>query len=632
MAERAVALAAPYLAADRFRHRPTRAGSPAEVVLARWLEALVRKLQRLCGIELPAGHIVATAEPAGLPGGDPLRRRGAGPPGAENRPCPALRRLGSTAYDFAAALRELQAWANRLCLGPSTRAIVEAARSRGIPVRRLNVASLVQFGHGAQQRRICTAETDGTGAIAESIAQDKELTKTLLRRVGIPVPEGRPVTSAADAWEAAVEVGTPVVVKPRDANHGRGVAIRLSTREAVMNVVRDRRRRRRRRRDRRTIRARASNTACWSSAIGWWRCRAASPTWSSATAGIRSASWSIWPISIRVGATNSPGRCARSRSTRCRESLLEQQGYAADSIPAGRRPGDHSSTTANTRPTSPISCIPKSPSLAVLAARVVGLDVAGIDLVTPDISRPLEPRRGMIIEVNAGPGLQMHAEPQIGRPRPGRRRDHRNAVSRRTDRPHSDRRPWPKHPAPPPPPWPRPICWAAPAGTSDWPRRPARGSAAGFLGSHPGRPNCRRFAAQSLRRGGRVRSLGRRRLHRGPGLRRLRRGRDAASGSRRRPTLPDETETWRRILVESVSPLGTAIFEAADPRARRLAACCRGEVLFCHPRPPHPLLVAQRAAGQQDRLLARRRDLGRLSAIAKWRSPPPATLIRRPTA
>ena len=94
----------------------------------------------------------------------------------------------------------------------------------------------MQFGHGSQQRRICTAETDGTGIIAESIAQDKELTKTLLRRVGIPVPEGRPVTSAADAWEAAVEVGTPVVVKPRDANHGRGVAIKLSTREAVMNA------------------------------------------------------------------------------------------------------------------------------------------------------------------------------------------------------------------------------------------------------------------------------------------------------------------------------------------------------------------------------------------------------------
>src|SRR5262249_22824135 len=80
---------------------------------------------------------------------------------------------------------------------------------------------------------ICTAETDRTSAIAETVAQDKELTRTLLRSVGVPVPEGRPVEDAEDAWRAAEELGLPVVVKPRYGNHGRGVATNLITREQV---------------------------------------------------------------------------------------------------------------------------------------------------------------------------------------------------------------------------------------------------------------------------------------------------------------------------------------------------------------------------------------------------------------
>ena len=187
---RAVELAQPYLTKADFAIDTEAISPPAELVLARWLEALVRKLQSLCGIELPAGHIVATADPAICRVAIRFEDEGLVRPALKIAHDLLLAALDRQPYDFAAALRELQRWANRLCLGPSTRAIVEAAHSRGIPVRRLNVASLVQFGHGSQQRRICTAETDGTGAIAESIAQDKELTKTLLRRVGIPVPAG----------------------------------------------------------------------------------------------------------------------------------------------------------------------------------------------------------------------------------------------------------------------------------------------------------------------------------------------------------------------------------------------------------------------------------------------------------
>ena len=109
-----------------------------------------------------------------------------------------------------------------------------AAQARGIPTRRLNTGSMVQFGYGARQRRILAAQTDRTGALAEEIAQDKDLTRDMLRAVGVPVPEGRPVTDAEDAWEAAQDIGTPVVVKPQFGSQGRGVATNLSTREQVM--------------------------------------------------------------------------------------------------------------------------------------------------------------------------------------------------------------------------------------------------------------------------------------------------------------------------------------------------------------------------------------------------------------
>ncbi len=137
-------------------------------------------------------------------------------------------------FDVRGEVQKLRELAEDVLLGPSTAALVEAARLRGIPARRLNTNSLVQLGQGSRQRRIQAAETDRTGAIAEEIAQDKELTRMLLSAVGVPVPEGRPVADAEDAWAAAVEIGAAVVVKPRDGNQGRGVATNLTTREQVV--------------------------------------------------------------------------------------------------------------------------------------------------------------------------------------------------------------------------------------------------------------------------------------------------------------------------------------------------------------------------------------------------------------
>ncbi|MBM4077891.1 MAG: ATP-grasp domain-containing protein, partial [Planctomycetes bacterium] len=136
--------------------------------------------------------------------------------------------------DVRVKIEELRNLDQQIRLGPSTGSIVRAAMARGIPARRLNDRSLVQLGYGCHQHRILAAETDMTSAVAESIVQDKELTKNLLSAIGVPVPKGRSVSSADDAWEAAQEIGLPVVIKPKDGNQGRGVAVNLNSREQVL--------------------------------------------------------------------------------------------------------------------------------------------------------------------------------------------------------------------------------------------------------------------------------------------------------------------------------------------------------------------------------------------------------------
>ena len=138
---------------------------------------------------------------------------------------------GRKDWDDDAIIKQLREIDEDVRLGPSTGSIVNAATARGVPYRRLTQGSLVQFGWGHKQRRIWAAEVDATSAVSESIAQDKDLSKRLLQSAGVPVPHGRPVDSVEDGWEAALEIGLPVVVKPQDGNQGKGVTVNVSTRE-----------------------------------------------------------------------------------------------------------------------------------------------------------------------------------------------------------------------------------------------------------------------------------------------------------------------------------------------------------------------------------------------------------------
>ncbi|WP_251863828.1 cyanophycin synthetase [Achromobacter sp. Marseille-Q4962] len=319
-------------------------------------------------------------------------------------------------FDVEAAVARLRGLVDRHCLGPSTACIVDAADDRDIPYIRLFEGNLVQFGYGSRQRRIWTAETDRTSAIAEGISRDKDLTKELLATCGVPVPEGRLVENEDDAWEAAQDIGLPVVIKPYDGNHGRGVFTNLLTREEIVSAYR--------------VAVEEGSGVIVERFVPGNEHRllvvgdrmvaaaAGEPAWVTGD-GVSTVEELIdlqLNTDPRRGRTeNHPLNPVRLDSAATLE--IARQGLAADSVPAqGQRVLVQRSGNVAFDVTDRVH--PDVAAAVTLAARVVGLDIAGVDLVAEDISRPLEEQRGAIVEVNAGPGLLMHLKPADGKPRP----------------------------------------------------------------------------------------------------------------------------------------------------------------------------------------------------------------------
>lgn len=319
-------------------------------------------------------------------------------------------------FDVPAAIEQLRELTDDLRLGPSTACIVDAADDRDIPTIRLSEDNLVQLGYGAFQRRIWTAETDHTSAIAESISSDKDLTKSLLEACGVPVPEGRLVDSAEEAWEAAESIGLPVVVKPCDGNHGRGVFTNLMTQAEIetayavavdegSGVVVER-----------FIRGDEHRLLVVGNRM------VAAARGDAATVVGDGISTIDELIESQLNSDPRRGRdedhplnFIRLDSAAMLE--LSRQNLAPDSVPdAGRQVLIQRNGNVSIDVTDSVH--PSTAATVALAARVVGLDIAGIDLVAEDISQPLQGQRGAIVEVNAGPGLLMHLKPAAGEPRP----------------------------------------------------------------------------------------------------------------------------------------------------------------------------------------------------------------------
>ena len=320
-------------------------------------------------------------------------------------------------FDVAAFIEKLSDMVDSLCLGPSTQSIVDAASERKIPsIRLLDDGNLVQIGYGAVMRRIWTAETDRTSAIAETISRDKDLTKELLSSCGVPIPEGREVASAEDAWEAAEEIGLPVCVTPLDGNHGRGVFIDVKTREEVEEayaaainegtaVL---------------VERSISGTEHRLLVIGGKLAAANRGDMITVTGDGNSTVSELLATQINTDPRRGPSELhplsiIELDNRACME--LSRQGLNADSVPARerivliQRNANHAFDVTD-------EVHPETAALAALAARIVGLDIAGVDLVCDDISRPLGEQGGAIVEVNAGPSLLMHLRPGVGKPRP----------------------------------------------------------------------------------------------------------------------------------------------------------------------------------------------------------------------
>src|SRR5574343_448985 len=267
-----------------------------------------------------------------------------------------LAALDDTPFDLEGTLKELRDLDEDIRLGPSTGAIVAAAVARGIPYRRLTQGSLVQLGWGSKQKRIQAAETSFTSAIAESIAQDKELTKKLLHAAGVAVPLGRPVDDEDDAWAAAQEIGLPVVVKPQDGNQGKGISVNLTTAA---------------RRDPPLVVGDGTHT-----------------------------------VRELVDIVNSDPRRSDGHATSLTKirfddiaiARLAEQGYTAETVPArGARVVLRNNANLSTGGTATDVTDDVHPDLAaaaITAAQTVGLDIAGIDVVCDTILKPLEDQGG----------------------------------------------------------------------------------------------------------------------------------------------------------------------------------------------------------------------------------------------
>ena len=264
------------------------------------------------------------------------------------------------------------------------------------------------MGYGTQQRRILAAETDRTSAIAESIAQDKELTRTLLGQLGVPVPSGRPVNDADDAWEAAREIGLPVVVKPQYGNQGRGVTTNLSTREQVVAAF---------------AAAREEGTsimvekfapgADYRLLVVGERLIAAARREAAQVIGDGSSTVRQLVDEVnrdpRRGDDHATVLSKITALTRSPWPCWPNKVLTPESVPpAGTRVlirRNANLSTGGTADDVTEHVHPEVAARAIEAAKIVGLDIAGVDVVASDIGRPLEEQGGVIVEVNAAPGL-----------------------------------------------------------------------------------------------------------------------------------------------------------------------------------------------------------------------------------
>jgi cyanophycin synthetase len=310
-------------------------------------------------------------------------------------------------------------FASRRVLGPSGQALVNAAEERGIPWMRLNEASLIQLGHGRHQKRIEAAVTSETGCIAVDIAKDKEFCIELLRDLGLPVPEQYYARNEDAAVDKAERIGYPVVVKPSDGNHGRGVSVNLTGESEVREAF--------------AIAESHGRGVLVESMIEGDDHRLLVVGGELIAAARRLPARVVGDghstIEALVEIVNrDPRRGAGHENMLTRLELgerelevLREKGLKPSSVLAEgevaflRKTANLSTGGTATDVTDIVH--PENKRMAERAIKAVGLDIGGVDFLTTDITRSYRETGGAICEINAGPGIRMHIAPSEGKAR-----------------------------------------------------------------------------------------------------------------------------------------------------------------------------------------------------------------------
>jgi cyanophycin synthetase len=326
---------------------------------------------------------------------------------------------GQGVFDFDAILADLKQLSKASRLGPTTQSLVTEAERRGIPWVRLDEHSLVQFGTGRYQKRIRASITSATSHLGVETAGDKNLTKRLLSEAGIPVPKGGLATTAAEAVSLAKRIQGPVTIKPLNANHGRGVSTNLGDEAAITAAFE-----RARQHSRRVIVEQFFVGHDYRVLVVKGEVVAVAERVPAHVVGTGKDT-----IETLIGALNSDPRRGDGHEEAMTKIVIDDgllyflstSGLSLNTVPAnGQRvvlAATANLSTGGTAVDKTDVVHPDNISIARRAALVVGLDVAGIDVILPDITRSWRETGGGIIEVNASPGFRMHLRPAEGKNR-----------------------------------------------------------------------------------------------------------------------------------------------------------------------------------------------------------------------
>ena len=322
-------------------------------------------------------------------------------------------------WDFAEQRDRFIRYAQRREFGPSTASLVKAAEERDIPWLRLNRYSLVQFGQGRYQQRIQATTTSRTSNIAVELAGDKEETNSILRDLGLPVPQQLLVRNKREAVRAAKRIGFPVVLKPLAGNHGRGVAINLCTDEDVENGFEKA--------------SEHGRTIIVESYIEGFDHRLLVVDGQLVAAAKRvpghvvgDGKQTIEQLVNKVNEDPRRGVGHEKVLTRLEfddqaQRLLAKFGYDQNTVPEkGEQVYLRSTANLSTGGTAiDVTDVihPDNREMAIRAIKAIGLDIGGVDFLTKDITESYRDAGGGICEVNAGPGFRMHVAPSEGTPR-----------------------------------------------------------------------------------------------------------------------------------------------------------------------------------------------------------------------